>query len=130
MTPPSYDGLYLSVSGTRGDLTLNRPDHLNPLSTSTLLDIVKAARWFDAQPDVRVVVVRGEGRAFSAGADLSAFDGSSAFTPQQAGEAGRQMADAIEAMRAVVIAQIHGHCVGGGLVLAAASDHAPIVPTI
>lgn len=103
---------------------MNQPGKLNPLSTQTLLDLEQAARWFDDQPEVRVVVVSGEGRAFCAGADLETFtpENFEAYTPQVSGDAGRRMANAIEAMRAVAIAQIHGHCVGGGLVLAAACD--------
>ena len=71
-----------------------------------------------------MVVVRGNGRAFSAGADLVSFspEGGQGHGPQAAGDAGRRMADALEAMEAIAIAQIHGHCVGGGLVLAAACD--------
>ncbi len=124
-TIPTFDGFRVDVTDRRADIVLDRPDQLNPLSTSTLFDLERAARWLDDQRDVRAVVVRGEGRAFSAGADLSSFDPAAADRLEQArdgGDAGRRMADAIEAMRAVVIAQIHGHCVGGGLVLAAACD--------
>lgn len=111
-------------NGARGSITLNRPAKLNPLSTQTLNELAAAARWFDARPEVKVVVVSGNGRAFSAGADLAAFSGPSegAGVPREAADAGRRMADALEAMRAVTIARLHGHCVGGGLVLAAACD--------
>lgn len=121
---PTFSGFRVDVTGSRGDIVLNQPDKLNPLSTQTLLDLERASRWFDDQPDVRVVVVSGEGRAFCAGADLETFTAENfeAYTPQVAGDAGRRMADALETMRAVAIAQIHGHCVGGGLVLAAACD--------
>ncbi|MGH3576490.1 MAG: enoyl-CoA hydratase/isomerase family protein [Mycobacterium sp.] len=111
-------------NGARGSITLNRPAKLNPLSTQTLNELVAAARWFDARPEVKVVVVGGSGRAFSAGADLAAFSPPSegAGVPREAADAGRRMADALEAMRAVTIARVHGHCVGGGVVLAAACD--------
>lgn len=124
MEHPTFEGFEVSINGVRGDLVLNRPDRLNSLTTQTLLDLEQAARWFDTQRDVRVVVVRGDGRAFSSGADLSSVsaDGRGPHTAHDAGDAGRRMADAIEAMQAIAIAQIHGHCVGGGLVLAAACD--------
>lgn len=116
--------LAVVAEGARGSITLNRPDKLNPLSTVTLEELVAAARWFDARPAVKVVVISGSGRAFSAGADLAAFaaaaDGAAAL--REAADVGRQMADAIEAMRAVTVARLHGHCVGGGVVLAAACD--------
>ncbi|HEU0191560.1 MAG TPA: enoyl-CoA hydratase/isomerase family protein [Mycobacterium sp.] len=116
--------LEVTADGPRGAITLNRPDKLNPLSAQTLNELVVAARWFDDRPEVKVVVVGGNGRAFSAGADLAAFTGpeQGAGAMREAGDAGRRMADAIEAMRAVTVARLHGHCVGGGLVLAAACD--------
>lgn len=112
------------AEGNRGSITLNRPDKLNPLSTQTLNELVAAAQWFDARPEVKVVVVRGNGRAFSAGADLAAFTGPSeaAGAPREAADAGRRMADAVEGMRAITVARLHGYCIGGGLVLAAACD--------
>lgn len=125
METPTFDGIAVSVSGVRGDLTLTQPDRLNPLSTQTLLDIETAARWFDTQPEVRVVVVSGQGRVFSAGADLASFGPNGVadvLRANEGGDAGRRMADALESMRAIGIAQIQGHCVGGGLVLAAACD--------
>ena len=64
MASPTFDHLRVDVDGVRADLVLNRPEQLNPLSTQTLLDIEAAARWLDTQRDVRVVVVRGAGRAF------------------------------------------------------------------
>jgi enoyl-CoA hydratase/carnithine racemase len=114
----------VAADGARGSITLNRPDKLNPLSTQTLNELVAAARWFDDRPEVKVVVVGGKGRAFSAGADLAAFAGPAqgAGVMREAADAGRRMADAVEAMRAVTVARLHGHCVGGGLVLAAACD--------
>jgi enoyl-CoA hydratase/carnithine racemase len=114
----------VAADGNRGSITLNRPEKLNPLSTQTLNELVAAARWFDARPEVKVVIVSGNGRAFSAGADLAAFAGPApgAGASREAADAGRRMADAVEAMRAVTVARLQGHCVGGGLVLAAACD--------
>lgn len=105
-----------------GTLTLNRPTTLNPLSVDMLNEIAAAATWFDEQK-AKIVVVRGAGRAFTAGADLNSF-GPSAAQPDTwaTAEAGRGMADALEAMSALAIASIHGWCVGGGVVLAAACD--------
>jgi len=119
----AFETIDVKVAERIGRLTLNRPDKLNPLSVQCLEELAAAARWFDAQHEVRVVVVTGAGRAFTAGADLASFapapDGR---IDRDGGDAGRRMADAVEAMRAVTIAAIHGHCVGGGVVLAAACD--------
>ncbi|MEB3021866.1 enoyl-CoA hydratase/isomerase family protein [[Mycobacterium] crassicus] len=114
----------VAAEGARGSITLNRPEKLNPLGTVTLTELADAARWFDARPEVKVVVVAGSGRSFSAGADLAAFagDGPGSVTLREAADLGRRMADAVEAMNAVTVARLHGHCIGGGVVLAAACD--------
>ncbi|HTN81717.1 MAG TPA: enoyl-CoA hydratase/isomerase family protein [Acidimicrobiales bacterium] len=120
-----FETIDVFAAGERGALTLNRPDKLNPLSSLTLREIADAARWFDRHPLVKVVVVSGEGRSFSAGADISAFDAggdAGAGSPRDNADLGRLMADAVEAMSAITVARIHGHCIGGGLVLAAACD--------
>lgn len=121
---PDLPHLSLAVEGRVGRMVLDRPEQLNPLGTDVLEGLVVAARWFDEQPDVRVVVVAGAGRAFSAGADVAAFvsDPDDGRTPHERADAGRRMADAVEAMRAVTIARLHGHCIGGGVVLASACD--------
>ena len=116
----AFKTLTVGIEGGIGKLTLNQPDNLNPLGTDTLQEIIEATRWFDAQ-NVPVVIVSGEGRVFSAGFDLREFN-----APDQDGRngaaLGKQMADAIENMAAVAIAAVHGHCVGGGVVLVGACD--------
>lgn len=120
----SFTTIEVNAAGVRGTITLNRPDKLNPLSTETLRELADAAHWFDQRPDVKVVVVSGRGRAFSSGADVSVFAGADpgVAAQREAADAGRLMAEAIESMRAITVARIQGHCVGGGLVLAAACD--------
>jgi enoyl-CoA hydratase/carnithine racemase len=117
-----FETLLVEIKDAIGEIRLNRPEKLNPLSTETLLELAQAARFMDEHRDVKIVVVRGAGRAFSAGADLGSFSGRQVLSSRDAAEAGREMADALESMRAVSIAAIQGWCVGGGLVLAAACD--------
>lgn len=117
-----FETLLATADGELGQLTLNRPEKLNPLSTQTLTELAAAARWFDEQPNVKVVVVRGAGRVFSAGADLASFSASQGVSTREAADRGREMADALERMRALSIVAIQGWCVGGGLVLAATCD--------
>ena len=121
-----FTTIEVGADGDRGSITLNRPEKLNPLSTLTLQELAAAAAWFDERPEVKVVVVAGAGRAFSAGADLGGFAGGAGETTVLETRAnvewGRRMADAVEGMTAVTIARIHGHCVGGAVVLASACD--------
>ena len=116
----AFETLTVEIEEGIGRLTLNQPDKLNPLGTGTLQEIVEATGWFDER-DAHVVIISGEGRAFSSGFDLREFiNGNPEGTNGPA--VGKQMADAIENMRAVAIAAVHGHCVGGGVVLVGACD--------
>ncbi|MEI6497682.1 MAG: enoyl-CoA hydratase/isomerase family protein [Actinomycetota bacterium] len=119
MDAPSFDTIAVSVDGPRGSLQLNRPGQLNPLSMQTLYELERAARWFDEHFDLKVVVVSGAGRAFSAGADISSFNTSGADEDRQQGW---RMGRAFDEMRAVTVARIQGWCVGGGLLLATGCD--------
>ncbi len=114
-----FETIVATVDGDRGSLQLNRPDKLNPLSAHTLHEIEQAARWFDEHHDLKVLVVSGAGRAFSAGADLNAF---TQAAPMEERQIGWRMARALDEMRAVTVARLHGWCVGGGVVVAAGCD--------
>ena len=123
-TPPEFQTIRVTCDGRRGTLTLNRPDRLNALSNELMAEVAEAASWFDHQSDLRVVVVSGAGRAFSAGFDLSVFgdEGPSPAGGRVPADTGRLMADALERTSPVLVAALHGHVVGGGLVVAAACD--------
>lgn len=124
-----FETLLVSTDGAIGYLTLNRPKRMNALSPTLLKELAAAARWFDEQFDVRVVIVRGAGRAFCAGADLKQAQSflnlsqeANWLKRREMGQLGLRMADAIEGMRAVTIVQVHGYVVGGGVVLVSACD--------
>ncbi len=119
MDSADFDTIIATVDGARGELRLDRPDKLNPLSSHTLHEIELAARWFDEHHELKVVVVSGAGRSFSSGADLSAF---STSAPMEDRQVGWRMGRALDEMRAVTIARIQGWCIGGGLVVAAGCD--------
>jgi enoyl-CoA hydratase/carnithine racemase len=123
---PEFEDIDVAVDGARGELHLNRPEKLNAISTRMLRELSEAAAWFDAQPELKVVVVSGRGRAFTGGADVSGFAESSWGAPppvsREDADAGRRMADALERMTAVTLVKLHGACVGGGVVLAGACD--------
>jgi enoyl-CoA hydratase/carnithine racemase len=125
-----FETIVVKTEGPLGRLTLNRPERLNALGATMMRELTEAARWLDARPEVRVVIVGGAGRAFSAGADLKDTPvadaapraGRSWLERREVGQLGLRMADAIEGMRAVTIAAVQGYAVGGGLVLMAACD--------
>jgi len=118
-----FETVEVSISGEIGSLQLNRPKQLNALSRQTLQDLAAAAHWFDEQRQVKVVVVSGQGRSFSAGFDLGTFATPDPnYSTRDIADIGRLMAEAIYDMNALTIAAIQGNCIGGGLVLANSCD--------
>lgn len=121
-----FSTIEVTTHGAVGELLMNRPGKLNALSGQLLNELIAASEWFTNRSEVKVVVVRGSGRAFCAGADLTAFASTEGETGEEAklraADLGRRMADALTGTRPLTIARIHGHCVGGGLVVAAACD--------
>lgn len=123
MTAPSFETLRLSVDGAVGEMQLARPDRLNALSHTLLSEMVDACHWWSSQSTVRVVVISGQGRSFSAGFDLGDLrTANSAMSPRENADLGRRMADAVTNVPQITIAAVHGHCVGGGVVMVSACD--------
>jgi enoyl-CoA hydratase/carnithine racemase len=119
--PPS-SAIGVAVDGAVGRITLQRPAKRNALSRAVLEELAAAAAWFDDQASVKVVVVAGEGQAFSAGFDLADPRWAELGPPERSTVVGRAMADAIGSMQAITVASVQGDCIGGGVVLAAACD--------
>jgi len=106
-------------------LTLNRPAKRNALSNALRGEIFAALDAGDADPDVRVMVIRGAGPCFSSGYDLA---GVGALPWHTAGGQGQWARHVVEGCFRVwdlakpVIAQVHGWCLAGGSELAVACD--------
>jgi enoyl-CoA hydratase len=100
-------------------ITLNRPEHLNALSRALMRDLVAAFEGVEDDPEVRVVVLRGNGTSFCAGADLTEhFVGE-----DDAPDIGfSDLWDRLDALRVPVVAAVHGHAVTGGFLLAYSCD--------
>ncbi|HAC80117.1 MAG TPA: hypothetical protein DCG06_07460, partial [Deltaproteobacteria bacterium] len=64
----NFENLEVVVDGARATIFLNEPGNLNPLRETTLRSLIAASAWLDEQPQLKVVVVAGRGRAFFAGA--------------------------------------------------------------
>src|SRR5215470_2117071 len=122
----NFETLAVEIDGPVGRVVLNRPERLNAMNPTMLRELAEAAGWFDSQPDARVVIVSGAGRAFSAGADLKEASTQQAKSSwrayREAARAGSRMIDAIDAMKAITIASVHGYAIGGAVLLMAACD--------
>src|SRR4051794_41701456 len=98
-------------------VVLNRPEKRNAMHGELVLAIGAALKDAANDPDVLVVVVRGEGPMFSSGMDFGALGGLAAG-PEHLRAFRRECLDAwnlAEEMTKPVICQIHGGCIGGGV---------------
>lgn len=111
---------------------LTEPEKLNPLGDETRYDLLELQRRLEDDADIRVVVLSGAGRVFSAGADLrgsrfaarDSIDTTHRSWASRRREAGawQRLLDAWERLPQVTVARLHGVAFGGGLLLALACD--------
>jgi enoyl-CoA hydratase/carnithine racemase len=114
------DPVLVDVRAPVATVTLNRPEKLNALDLGLVAALDAATERVAAEPDVHVVVVRGRGRSFCAGLDLDMF-AAEGMPPGFYAHQERAFRR-FETMDKTVIAAVHGHCLGGGVQLAAACD--------
>lgn len=111
--------------GAVGWIIFNRPERHNAISTEMWRELPDIVQMFDADPEVRVIVVSGAGgRAFIAGADISQFERNRA-TPEDAAryaEIGNRGRGALGKAVKPTIAMIQGYCLGGGMAVALSCD--------
>lgn len=112
------DILTMTTEGKVALLTLNRPSKLNALSNELLDAIMVALDQIELNPAVRAVVITGAGRAFSAGADIPAFQRHMEAGPAEAVahfmRPGHRMTRRVESFSKPVIAAVNGLAFGGG----------------
>ncbi len=105
-----------------GIITLNRPEQLNTFNTTLAVELYDALITLDNSPDVRVLLIRGAGKAFCAGIDVNELKGKSAMEYRAWIETMERPLVAISRLKKPVIAQVHGATVANGMGLAAAAD--------
>jgi enoyl-CoA hydratase len=119
------DVLRLGTNNHVALLTLNRPDKLNALSNELLAAIMDALDAVELDPAVRAVVITGAGRAFSAGADIAAFQCHMDAGPGEAVvhfmRPGHRMTRRVESFSKPIIAAVNGLAFGGGCELVEAA---------
>src|SRR3954471_24884992 len=116
-------GPVLELVGARATIRLNRPKHLNRLQAEDLDALVKLFDRIEADPAIRVLVLTGTGRAFSAGYDLGSIAERAANTQEQtAGSAFELVVNRLEDLAVPTICRLNGGVYGGSTDLALACD--------
>jgi enoyl-CoA hydratase len=114
----------LILDGARATIRLNRPKHLNRLQPDDLEALLNLFDRLEADPAIRVLVLTGTGRAFSAGYDLNSVVARSASAPEEqtAGSAFEVVANRLEDLSMPTICRLNGGVYGGSTDLALACD--------
>jgi len=121
----SYQNIKLNLSGAVGELILARPDVRNAMIAEMGAEIVRAVDEINAAAGLRALVIRGEGKGFSAGGDFKMIDARTRSSRTENEPAMRQFYGAFLSIRKVrvpTIAAIHGAAIGAGLCFAMACD--------
>lgn len=138
----TYENLELDRVGTDGRvgrITLNRPEKMNSLSQELLFELNEALHDYEADDSVRVIILKGAGRTFSAGYDLTPARGGADGVVRRhkaVDEKGRRLVMGIRTgmqqitdiqmyfwnMAKVTVAQVHGYALAGGCELAMMAD--------
>ena len=117
--------------GRIGIITLNRPDKRNALNSIVIDELKQAFTSFDADEDVKIIILRASGTIFSAGADLQYLQQLQKNSFAENLDDSNSLKDLflqIYTLKKVVIAEVQGHAIAGGCGLMTVCDYAITVP--
>lgn len=106
-------------------INLDRPDSRNALNPEMIHELTEAFDWLGSRDDIRVIVLKGNGKAFCAGADLAYMKAMSEYSRAQNiadAEKLSKLFQTIYFCNKAVITVVHGACIGGANGIVAASD--------
>ncbi|MFI5266958.1 MAG: enoyl-CoA hydratase/isomerase family protein [Chloroflexota bacterium] len=117
-----FPTLILESSDRTAHVRLNRPEVLNAFNMQMRDDFSQVLDFLEASEGLDVVVISGQGRAFCAGADLTEFGTSPSPVMAREIRHRRDVWDRLRRLPQVLVAAIHGYCLGSGLELACLAD--------
>jgi len=120
---PDFEYLRYEVRDNVAWVTFTRPKALNALAADVLSEIAEVTEVIAEDPEVKVAVFTGEGKAFVAGADIGEINAlKDVFIGREYSLGGQEVMNHIAALPVPTIAAINGYALGGGLELALACD--------
>lgn len=120
-----YETLEIELNNGVATVWMNRPDVHNAFNAQLIADLTAACRQLDADEAVRVVVLAGRGKSFSAGADLNWMKAAGAASEAENFADAMKLAGMLRTLAEMdkpTIARVHGAALGGGMGLASACD--------
>jgi len=118
----SYEFILVETDGAIATITLNRPEVLNAMNWQLRIDLGNALDQLNEDPKVKVVVLRGAGRAFCAGAYVKGQDAVQPIGFYSRHTFLHQLFYKFTKFRKPIIGSIHGYCLGMGLEFALLCD--------
>lgn len=118
----NYKNITVKLSNSIAVLSFNRPDQLNAMNREMMNEIIAGIEAINANDEVLVALIRGEGRAFMAGADIKEY---AAQTPEEFKDfqdSGIKLYAALENAPKPWVAAVDGYALGGGFEIALACD--------
>jgi enoyl-CoA hydratase len=106
------DELILETQGHIGIARFNRPEKLNALNMAIMVQLVDAFERYDADPNIRCMLIAGDDRAFAAGADINEMADASVVDMYLRNQFARW--ERIKRIQKPIVAAISGYCLGGG----------------
>lgn len=127
-----YQAFRVELKDRIAHVAINRPEKINAMNAAFWSEIVDIFKWIDDADEVRVVVLSGEGKHFSAGIDLQMLAQAATALGRDVGRNAEHLRrqilklqasfNAVDHCRKPVIAAIQGYCIGGAIDLIAACD--------
>jgi enoyl-CoA hydratase len=114
--------LEINVSEGIALVTINRPEALNALNSNFFREMDAAIASISENPEVKIMIITGTGKAFVAGADIAEMVNKNAAEGSDFSRTGQNTFRSLEKMKIPVIAAINGFALGGGLELAMGCD--------
>jgi enoyl-CoA hydratase len=117
-----YSYLLLNKENGIGTVTVNRPEVMNALNIAVFEELYRMFTEIETDPDIRVVILTGAGKAFVAGVDIREMKDNDSKSIQKFIKIARRAGDAVYNLSKPVIAAVNGYAYGGGNELALACD--------
>jgi len=110
----AYKNIIVEKKDGIGKIKINRPKVLNALNQETIEEITNVVKELEKDSKIKVLILTGEGKAFIAGADISAMAKMTTLEARKFAETGHNMLNTFENSRLPLIAAVNGFALGGG----------------
>ena len=117
-----YNNIRLTTEKGIANLIFNRPDQLNAMNRQMMDEIIDCIVTINRNEDIKMAIIKGEGRAFMAGADIKEYGNQTREEFKSFQERGKELYDSIWNSSKPWIAAVNGYALGGGFEIALACD--------